>query len=119
MIELPKPIGGFGRCGLGGAAPPKVGEATPPIHAPIIITFMAPVVELIILLWLISLVLSIEWGFPTSDLPRPLTVEASLHWILRYSNYLVDATLPCVFHYRYSVTAMAAIEAVPYPVIDA
>ena len=74
LLSSQNPLMGFGRCGLGGAVPPKVGEATPPIHAPIIITFMAPVVELIILLWLISLGLSIEWGFPTSDLPRPLTV---------------------------------------------
>ena len=45
MIELPKPIEGVGRRGLGGAAPPEVGKATPPVHAPIIITFMTPVVR--------------------------------------------------------------------------
>ena len=68
------------------------------------------------MLRLISL-MAVDWTrFSTSDLPRPLTVEASLHLILSYSNYL-DSTLPCLFRYYYSVIAMAAIEAVHYPVM--
>ena len=41
--RAPKSIEGFGRCGVGDVTALKVGKTVPPVHAPIIIIFMAPV----------------------------------------------------------------------------